>query len=415
VSSKVCIIGVTPAGAESLPPALLRRVETADVLAGGDRHLAYFPDFRGQRLAIRPPLDAWIARLSAASDAGQRVVVLATGDPLFYGVGARLIAQLGIDRLEIYPHLTSLQMACARLGISWEDATWVSVHGRPFDQLRKVLGRSAKIGVLTDACCSAEAICRWLVEYGVEEYEVAVLENLGSDAERVVRGQPAALHTETFAPLNVVLLLRRADWQLPSRQERALLGTPEQTFEHRRTGDGLITKAEIRAVTLARLQPLPTDIAWDIGAGSGAVAIEWGRLLQHGMVYAVERDADRYERLQANVRRHRAYNVVPVLGEAPACLAELPDPDGVFIGGSGGQLPALLRQACSRLRPAGRLVANFVLLEHVHEAQHTAHALGLLADLVWLSVARGRPLAGKTMLEPLTPVAIVRMTQGERL
>ena len=332
MSTKVCLIGVTAGGAASLPPVLLQRVETADVLAGGDRHLAYFPDFRGQRLAIRPPLPAWIAQVAAAYEAGQRVVVLATGDPLFYGIGARIIAQLGIEHLEIYPHLTSLQMACARVGISWDDATWVSVHGRPFDQLRKVLGRAAKIGVLTDSCCSAEAICRWLVEHGVEEYEVAVLENLGSDTERCVRGQPSTLLTETFAHLNVVLLLRRSDWTLPPSQERSLLGTPEQAFEHRRTGDGLITKAEIRAVTLARLQPLATDIAWDIGAGSGAVAIEWGRLLHNGMVYAVERDAERYERLQSNLRRHRAYNVVPMLGEAPACLAELPDPDGVFIG-----------------------------------------------------------------------------------
>jgi precorrin-6B C5,15-methyltransferase / cobalt-precorrin-6B C5,C15-methyltransferase len=138
-------------------------------------------------------------------------------------------------------------------------------------------------------------------------------------------------------------------------------------------------------------------------------------LLRDGMVYAVERDAERYDRLRANLRRHRAYNVVPVLGEAPACLNGLPDPDGVFIGGSGGHLPALLRQVCDRLRPGGRLVANFVLLEHVYEAQHTAKTLGLDADLVWLSVARGKPLAGKTMLEPLTPVAVVRMAQGERL
>jgi precorrin-6B C5,15-methyltransferase / cobalt-precorrin-6B C5,C15-methyltransferase len=415
VSTKVCVIGVTAGGAQSLPPTLLQCVETADVLAGGERHLAYFPEFHGQRLTIRSPLAACIAQVAAAADAGQRVVVLATGDPLFYGIGARLIAQLGMERLEIHPHLTSLQMACARLGVSWDDATWVSVHGRPFEHLRKVLGRAAKIGVLTDTCCSAEAICRWLVEHEVEEYEVAVLENLGSEAERLLRGQPSALLAETFAQLNVVLLLRRSDWSLPPRSERSLLGTPESTFEHRRTGDGLITKAEIRAVTLARLQPLPTDIAWDIGAGSGAVAIEWARLLRDGMVYAVERDAQRYERLQANLRRHRAYNVVPVLGEAPTCLRELPDPDGVFLGGSGGHLPTLLHQACSRLRPGGRLVANFVLLEHVHEAQQTAKALGLDADLVWLSVARGKSLAGKTMLEPLTPVAIVRMTQGEQL
>jgi precorrin-6Y C5,15-methyltransferase (decarboxylating) len=413
VGAKVCLIGVTAGGAASLPATLLRRVETADVLAGGGRHLAYFPAFTGQRLALRPPLEAWIARIAEASDAGRRVVVLSTGDPLFYGIGARLIARLGLERLEIHPHLTSLQMACARLGVSWDDATWVSVHGRPFDSLRQVLGRAAKIGVLTDTCCSAEAICRWLVDHDVEEYEVAVLENLGSDTERLVRGRPAALLAETFAPLNVVLLLRRADWQMPARSQRSLLGTPEQAFEYRRTGDGLITKAEIRAVTLARLQPLPTDIAWDIGAGSGAVAIEWGRLLHGGMVYAVERDAERFERLQANVCRQRAYNVVPVLGEAPDCLAGLPDPDGIFLGGSGGHLTPLLQQAYGRLRPGGRLVANFVLLEHVHEAQQTAKTLGVEADLVWLSVSRGRSLAGKTMLEPLTPVAIVRLTQGE--
>ena len=415
MSTKVCVIGVSAGGAGSLSPALLERVESADVLAGGERHLAYFPAFEGQRVVIRPPLDGCIAQVAAAADAGRRVVVLATGDPLFYGIGSRLVAQLGLDRLEIHPHLTSLQMAWARLGMSWDDAMWVSLHGRPFEQLRKALGRSAKLGVLTDRCCSAEAICRWLVEHDVEEYEVAVLENLGAAAERLVRGTPSALLGETFAPLNVVMLLRRSDWKLPPRAERSALGTPESGFEHRRTGDGLITKAEIRAVTLARLQPLPTDIAWDIGAGSGAVAIEWGRLLGDGLVYAVERDAESYERLQANLRRHRAYNVVPVRGEAPACLKDLPDPDGVFIGGSGGHLLTLLEQACRRLRPGGRLVANFVLLEHVHEAQHTARALGLDVDLVWLSVARGKPLAGKTMLEPLTPVAIVRMTQGERV
>jgi precorrin-6Y C5,15-methyltransferase (decarboxylating) len=141
------------------------------------------------------------------------------------------------------------------------------------------------------------------------------------------------------------------------------------------------------------------------------VAVEWGRLLTQGLVYAIERDVDAFAQLQANVCRHRAYNVVPIRGEAPACLAELPDPDGIFIGGSGGHLHAILCQALTRLRPGGRLVANFILLEHVHEAQQLAKAQGLMADLVWLSVARSKSLAGKTCLEPLTPVAILSITQ----
>jgi precorrin-6Y C5,15-methyltransferase (decarboxylating) len=178
-------------------------------------------------------------------------------------------------------------------------------------------------------------------------------------------------------------------------------------FVHRRIGEGMITKAEVRAVTLARLQPLPTDVVWDIGAGSGAVSVEWGRPLAQGMVYAIERDADTFVHLQANVRRHRAYNVIPLRAEAPTCLAELPDPDAVFLGGSGGKLGAILGEALRRLRPGGRLVANFILLEHVHEAQQLAKTRGLMADLVWLSAARSRVLAGKTCLEPLTPVAIL--------
>jgi precorrin-6Y C5,15-methyltransferase (decarboxylating) len=412
VRPKVCVIGISAEGAASLSPGLRQRVEAADVLAGGERHLAYFPYFTGERLPIRQALDAWVEQVAVVAGSGRQVVVLATGDPLFYGVGARLVSRLGAERVEIHPHISSLQMAFARIGVSWEDAAWVSVHGRPFDNLRKVLGRSAKIGVLTDRCCSAEAICRWLAEAEIDEYEVVVLENLGSPEERLVRGRPAELIKEIFAPLNVVLLLRRVDWPTPLRQESTLLGHPEGMFAHRRIGDGLITKTEVRAVTLARLQPLPTDTAWDIGAGSGAVSIEWARLLTQGIIYAVEREPDTYTQLQANLRRHRAYNVIPVPGEAPACLTDLPDPDGIFIGGSGGHLNALLREALSRLRPDGRLVANFVLLEHLHEAQHLAKSMGFETALVWLSVARSRPLAGKTSLEPLTPVVILSVTRG---
>jgi precorrin-6B C5,15-methyltransferase / cobalt-precorrin-6B C5,C15-methyltransferase len=413
VSKRVCVIGISAGGAQSLSLALRERLDKAELLAGGARHLAYFPDFGGERLAIGHPLEAWVEAVAVAADAGRQVVVLASGDPLFYGIGTRLRARLGADRLEFHPHATSLQLACARLGLPWEDAAWVSIHARPFENLRRVLGRYATIGVLTDGSQTPEALCRWLVEAGVDEYDVAVLENLGAANERLSQGRPETLLGRTFAPLNVVLLRRRVDWVSPPRATSALLGTPESAFDHRRTGEGMITKAEVRAVTLARLQPLSTDIAWDIGAGSGAVSIEWGRLLTHGIVYAVEHDAEAFARLQTNVQAHRAYNVVPLHAEAPACLAELPDPDGIFIGGSGGQLAAILNTALKRLRPGGQVVANFILLEHVHEAQQWAKAHGLESDLVWLSAARGKALAGKTSLEPLTPIAILRITPAE--
>jgi precorrin-6B C5,15-methyltransferase / cobalt-precorrin-6B C5,C15-methyltransferase len=412
MSTKVCVIGISAGGASSLPAALLQRVYQADVLAGGPRHLAYFSDFARERLPIGHPLEAWVEQVAAAADGGRQVVVVASGDPLFYGIGTRLLQRLGPARLEIHPYVTSLQLAFARVGMPWEDAVWVSIHARPFENLRKVLGHYAKIGVLTDTCQTPQALCRWLVDTGVDEYEVAVLENLGAADERLVRGLPEMLSGESFAPLNVVLLLRRAGWSMPPRSERSLLGTPEEAFAHRRTGDGLITKAEIRAVTLARLQPLPSDVGWDIGAGSGSVSVEWGRLLAQGLVYAIEREPNTYARLEENLRRHRAYNVIPVQGGAPACLADLPDPDGIFIGGSGGHLTSILGEALHRLRPGGRLVANFILLEHVHEAQQLVKSLQLEAELTWLSIARGRALAGKTCLDPLTPVAILSVTQA---
>jgi precorrin-6B C5,15-methyltransferase / cobalt-precorrin-6B C5,C15-methyltransferase len=414
LDGKVCVIGISAGGAESLTAALRERVDKAEVLAGGTRHLGYFPDCTGERLPIGHPLEAWVEAVAMAADSRRQVVVLASGDPLFYGIGTRLLARLGVDRLEFHPQATSLQLACARLGMPWEDAVWVSIHARPFENLRRVLGRYATIGVLTDGSQTPEAICHWLVEARIDEYDVAVLENLGTADERLSQGRPEALLGQHFAPLNVVLLVRRNEWASPPRATSALLGTPESAFDHRRTGEGMITKAEVRAVTLARLQPLPTDVAWDIGAGSGAVSVEWGRLLSRGMVYAVERDVQTFVRLQTNVHDHRAYNVVPIHAEAPACMADLPDPDGVFIGGSGGQLTAILSTVLKRLRPGGRVVANFILLEHVHEAQQWAKSHGVEVDLVWLSIARSKVLAGMTSLEPLTPMAILSITPAAR-
>src|SRR5262245_58673587 len=167
VRAKVCVVGISAGGADSLPPLLRNRLEAADVLAGGARHLGYFPDFVGERLTIEPPLDAWIEQIAAALDAGRQVVVLASGDPLFYGIGSRLLERFGVEQVECHPQATSLQLAFARVGVPWEDAVWVSVHARPFDNLRKVLGRHAKIGVLTDNCLTADAICQRLIDAGV--------------------------------------------------------------------------------------------------------------------------------------------------------------------------------------------------------------------------------------------------------
>lgn len=405
MSSKVHLIGIGEDGLRGLRDQERALIAGADLLCGGTRHLALAEYSCADDAVhlITADLPALLGRIRPVHERGGQVVVLASGDPLLYGIGAYLGEHLGRDVLDVRPTLSSPQLAFARLAIPWQDATVLSVHGRP---LLPVLGRAMAatvVAFLTDARNTPAVIARALLERGMEDAAVAVCERLGGLEERVV---PALLSTvvgQAFDPLNVLVVMRdpaAVRWGHPH------LGQPEAAYAHVR---GLVTKAEVRAVSLAGLglgRPAVRTV-WDIGAGSGSVAIEAASLRLDAVVYAVERDAGQLALLGDNIRHYQAGNVAVVAGEAPAALTSLPDPDAAFVGGSGGRLIDVLGAVTNRLRPGGRLVMNLVVLEHLAAARSFLDRAGWAVSVTQIHVAREARTGNAKRLAALNPVFIL--------
>jgi precorrin-6Y C5,15-methyltransferase (decarboxylating) len=396
---RIAVVGIRDDGPASLDPAARVMVQEAELLCGGRRHLALFPEHPAERFVISADLDALVDRLS--HEIGRRrAVVLASGDPCFYGIGPILAERLGRNRVEIMPNVGAVALAFARLGEAWHDATVVSAHGRPLDRaVRQALG-AQKLAVLTDAVNTPAAVARALLEAGAEDAPAWVFEHLGGPAERIHPGTLGEIAQRSFADLNLLVALRR---EVPPRYRD--FGRPEADFRHR---GGLITKAEIRAVSLSKLRIRPDGILWDVGAGCGSLSIEAAELMPRGTVYAAERSREQIELLRENLAALRpAGHVEIVEGEAPDSLASLPPPDAVFVGGSGGALAGILDLAHDRLISGGRVVVNVATLEHLAECAAWCRTAGIEPEIVQVSIARGTDIAGLTRLAAQNPVFVV--------
>jgi precorrin-6Y C5,15-methyltransferase (decarboxylating) len=402
----VTVVGVGADGRAGLSARALEAIAGARALAGGERHLAAFPEFAGERIPLGKGLDGALARLADVARSG-RCCLLASGDPLFFGVGARAVEALGAERVEILPQPSSLQWAFARLGLAWDDAALLSLHGRPRDGFLARLRRRAKVACFTDAANSPPALARHMVEHGERGWTAFVCERLGEPGERVRSFRPEALaDCADVDPLNVLILVRDRGWRPPP----VIPFLPDETFA---TRNGLLTKREVRLAALAALRLAEGSVLWDVGAGSGSVAIEAALLVPEGRVHAVERDPEMLGHLAANVRSHAADNVRIVAGAAPEALDGLEPPDAVFVGGSGGDLAAVLARAVDALRPGGRIVVNAALLDTLDTARRFLAARGLAAEVTLVSIARGTPIAGSLRLDPLSPVHVVAATKPE--
>lgn len=399
------VIGIGDDGRTGLSSEARRHLEAAQVLAGGKRHLDFFPEFAGERIVLDANLGQRVAQIKD-SYLRHKTVVLASGDPLFYGIGKTLLESIPRDDLLFLPHVSSVQLAFARIKESWDDARIVSLHGRPMELLLPALQRrEPKIAVFTDARNHPGAIARCLIEHGsADAYRLWVCENLGGPSERIISGLPRELADATFAPLNLVVLVRQesqAALTVPA------LGIPESAFEHR----GLITRREIRLVSLCYLELEAGDVLWDIGAGSGSVAIEAARVVPELQAFAVEKAAESIGHIQQNIRRFATHGVQEVHGEAPEALAGLPDPDAVFIGGSGGKLMDILRVLATRLRAGGRIVINCVTLETLARGWEGLSELGFTPAATSVQLAHSRPLGSLHCLEADHTLFILRASK----
>jgi precorrin-6Y C5,15-methyltransferase (decarboxylating) len=393
------VVGTGPAPGEMLPGAR-DAVQGADVLVGGARQLEGFPGHPGIRCTLKPPLDEALASAESLRRSGMKVVVLADGDPGFFGIGARMVREFGPENVVLHPNVSVLQAAAARLRLPWEGVRTVSLHGRSdLGPFFGALRRSRFVGVYTDRERSPDRIAGLLLDRAGETYRMHVCENLGLPGERTASYSLGQARERTFAELNFVLLERCS----PPEVEPAL-GMGEDCYLHDR---GMITKREVRASGLAALGLRPGDTVWDLGAGCGSVAIEASLLNPDGLVWAVESDERRAAQIRENVRRTGSLNVETVCGRMPECLHGLPSPDRIFVGGGLGRGDGLLQTVLERLKPGGRAVLHVVLLGSLHRALELCRHRGLEPEVSQIQVHRSAPLGGDLRLAPLNPVYIV--------
>lgn len=404
--AKVQVIGMGIDGLAGLSDDVRQAIAEADVVVGGRRHLEHVGPHPGRRLLFTGDLTAPIEAVAEALAMGQRVVVLASGDPNFFGVAERLRQRLGAERVEVVPNLASVQIAFARIGAAWQDVTFLSAHGRPLLPVLQMALQSQKLAILTDEHQSPAMLARALLAHGMEEDAPSYLcEALGGPNERV-RSLPLREVVDVVAdPLALLVVLRRNE-----AGGRALdFAQPAEAFQKAR---GQITKGEVRAVSLGKLGLRPFGVLWDVGAGAGSLAVAAAELVPRARIFAVERDREQLCLLRQNRERHLAANVEIVEGEAPEALSHLPDPHSVFLGGSGGRLLEILRLLEDRLRPGGRLVANFAVLDHLLAAEAELRRVGWPTEVVELFVTRSRRLAEGLHLEPEHPVFILSAVKG---
>ena len=387
------IVGLSESGREGLVPTANALIDGAALVVGGARHLALIGPTRGQKLEWKKPFRDTVQQILAR--AGEPVCVLASGDPFWFGAGSVLAEYIPPEQMLVLPAPSAFSLAAARLGWPLQSAVTLGLHtARPESLLRHLHHGQRILALSLDGATPAQAAAL-LTRYGFGSSVVHVLEALGGPRECVHRGLAKDMQRESFGPLNVLAIEVEAGQE--ARPIPFAPGLPDSYFEH----DGQITKREIRAIALSALRPAPGELLWDIGLGSGSIAIEW--LLCHATARAVgfEKSAER----AARAARNAASLGVPQLeireGKAPAVLEGAPQPDAIFVGG-GVSEPGLLAAAWDALRPGGRMVCNAVSFEGQAALMEFRASRG--GALTRIGIEREHKVGGYTAWQPALPV-----------
>lgn len=398
MSAWLHIVGIGEDGFEGLSPATRAVVEAAEVIIGGDRHHALSDSVAAERLAWPHPFDALIETLQGLK--GKRVVVLATGDPLWFSVGARIGRAIPPAEIIYHPQISAFQLAAARMGWSMADVETLTVHGRPVEQMIAFIQPDQRLLILTTGAETPAQIARFLTERGFGRSPMTVLAAMGGRNEARFEGL-----AENWG--HVVPAFNTLAVDCVAAPDAALMprvpGLADDLFQH----DGTMTKQEVRAVTVAKLMPMRAALLWDIGTGCGSVAVEWMRAARYARAVGIEPRADRRAMAAANALALGTPKLEIVEGEAPEALVGLDAPDAVFIG--GGLSDEVFDAAFAALKPLGRLVANAVTLESeaVLMDLHARHG----GQLVKLAVNRAEPVGpyrGWRALMPVTQWSLVK-------
>ncbi|MBE9544799.1 MAG: precorrin-6y C5,15-methyltransferase (decarboxylating) subunit CbiE [Proteobacteria bacterium] len=387
---------------EDLTAKHLEIIDTADILVGGKRLLNLFKESRTRKKIIGKDING-VVNFVRQEMKKQKIVILASGDPLFFGIGRRIVDAIGAKNTLIYPNISSVSAAFARIKEPWDDVSVISLHGRPNERLLfKALEENSKIAVFTDPKNNPAWLAARLLEKQVLDYKICVLEAMGSRSEKINWYTLHKAARMKFTDPNMVVLKRSPGNR--KDKERLFLGAPDNWYDHHK---GLITKSEIRAITLSKLRLATDHILWDLGAGSGSVAAEAALLIKKGKIFAVEKKSERVTQIKNNKKRFAIGNLKAIQAELPQGLEKLPRPDRIFIGGGGKQLKSIITAAAHYLKPRGVMVINTVLIPNVETARATLEKLDFETEVIQAQINRSRQMPWAARLEAQNPVWIV--------
>ena len=413
MTAKIPIVGVGPDGLAGLTARSRELLSAAEVVFGSEAALRLLPELTAERVRIGTDLPDIVERLRA-NLGSKRMAIAAGGDPLFYGTARYLCDKLGPDVFDVVPHVSSMQLAFARIKETWEDAYLTDLSARSLDDVLDKIRTAETVGLFTSETYPPNRVARELLARGVDYFRGFVCENLGGKDERITRAELAEIQDMRFDPLNVFILRRKPN--TPDRPKAGAklrrFGNPDDVFAQSRPKTGLITQAEVRSVALAQLDLRVGDVAWDVGAGSGSVAIEMAQLVSPGVVYAIEQDSADYHLIQANLETFGIANVKPVFGTAPAVFTNLPAPDAIFVGGNGGEVARLLEASFAALRPGGRLVSNVGTLEMISATYAVLKRLGQV-DVLLMNLSRGVEQLESLRFEAVNPTVLLRVRKAQ--
>jgi precorrin-6Y C5,15-methyltransferase (decarboxylating) len=391
------IVGIGEDGYDGLNSEAKRAIASAELLYGGARHLALVPiaGSSATRIPWPSPMTAAVQQILTEYRGKKKVTVLASGDPMLHGVGVLLTRDLVATEFRVIPQVSAFSLACARLGWPMAETSLITLVNRPIEQLLRHLYPGQRLVIFSEDGSTPATVARLLTQYGCGLSKIAVFENLGGSSERKTSALAAHWPSEPCGKLNLMAILCAPD--ATASPLSLAPGLPDDAFDT----DGQLTKREVRAVTLARLAPLPNQTLWDVGAGTGSIGIEWMRLHPSCSCVAFEAREDRAVRIRDNASRLGVPKLKVIQGTAPAAFAGLPLPDTIFIGGGVGN-DDLFNACWAKLLPGGRLVANAVTLQSEVSlvARHALYG----GDLMRMMVSRADPIGGSYGWRPMMPI-----------
>jgi precorrin-6Y C5,15-methyltransferase (decarboxylating) len=408
------VIGIGPDGVAGLSVRSRELLGSAEMLFGSDAALRLLPELSAERIVIGADLPAAVEKLRG-NLGKKRLAVVASGDPLFYGTARYFCDKVGADEFEVVPHVSSMQLAFARIKETWEEAYLSDLSTRTTDEVIDKVRTAVTVGLFTTKTATPARVASELIARGIDYFSGWVCENLGGKDERITKGELAEIAAMTFDPLNILILKRkpnRPDFPQAGATLRRF-GNPDDVFAQSRPKSGLITQAEVRAIALAQLDLHPGDVFWDVGAGSGSVAIEAASLVHPGPSYAIEQDSADYHLIVANAAQFGVGNVRPVFGTAPEVFASLPAPHAIFVGGNGGEVARLMEACYTALRTGGRLVTNVGTLEMLSSTYAALKRLAQSVDVLLLNLSRGVEQLESLRFEAINPTVLLRVQKKE--